>query len=323
CGVSSRSSSVVSGYQQFTHDLEAKLANFLGFDRCLIFSSGYMANLSIVQGLLNRGDVVIQDRDNHASLVDASILARAKLIRYEHLNYIDLVHLCSTHKNNIKIIMSDSVFSMTGEIVDVSRLIDAREQKCKSAKIMIDDSHGIAVLGASGEGILQEQNIIKQSVDILSFGLGKGFGVQGGVIASDYGTIENLINNARTYRFSTAISPILLGAIDVSLDIIREETWRRDCLMDLVIYFKRTANEYGLKLLDSSTPIQVIEYQNEYVSADICRHLQKEGLLVHPVAPPTVPVGVSRIRIILNVSHTQHEIHMLIKRIIFYEKIKI
>lgn len=312
-GVSSRSSSVVTGYQSYVKDLEEEIADFLQYPQCIIFPCGYMANLSVAQSLLDRGDIVLQDKDNHASLIDSCILSRAKNIRYKHLDYKDLSSLCRANLNT-SMIISESVFSMSGQVADIGIISDLKKMYCPQAKIFIDDTHGIGVSGDLGV------SVPSSLADILSFGLGKGFGVQGGVVAGSKDDIDLIIEKGRSYRYSTAISPLLTSSIIESLKIIKEEKWRRDSLKEKVEYFKICARKHDLNLINSDTAIQMLEYKREDIGYTLYELLKSDGILVHPVVQPTVPAGISRLRIILNINHTQKEIKELIIRIKHYEK---
>ena len=314
CGTSSRSSNIVSGYQSLHYDLEKELAAFTGFKACLLFSSGYMANLSIAQALTPANSISIHDNENHASLIDSCILARNKIKRFKHLDYDDMQSLSKLH-DSTKIIVSDGVFSMSGAQANIKKIINIRNRICPDAKVVIDDTHGIGVLGANGKGILEQQNIVNCGIDVLSFGLGKAFGAQGGVVLGGQNIIDRISNHSRTYRYTTALSPLLASAIIAALNIIKDESWRRDKLNYLIRSFKKAALDTEVRVLDSDTPIQIIEYHKEDKAYKIYQQLMSRGILVHPVVYPTVPRGTSRLRVVLNINHTAHDIVKLIRAI--------
>lgn len=321
-GVGGRASNVVVGYNSQIKDLEERLSVFLGFDRCLLFSSGYMANLGCLQGLVSRNELIAFDYDNHASLYDAALLSRAKLVRYKHLDLSDLKKIVD-RSSEPKLIVTDSIFSMSGEHVDIKALLDTRDECFPSSKVLIDDSHGVAVLG-SGRGSLFEQGVLPGDVDIMTCGLGKGFGLQGGIIAGSKDTIDQIIQKARSYIYSTSISPLLVSAADASLNVIERESWRQAYLIELVNLFIKQIYFTKVNILPSVTPIQAIEFNNPVAAFELSEVLLREGILAHAVTSPTVPPGLSRLRIVINIGHTKCDINRLVKIIISYvEKTKL
>ncbi|MBT8420266.1 MAG: 8-amino-7-oxononanoate synthase, partial [Gammaproteobacteria bacterium] len=246
-GVGSGAASVVAGHYHAHHALEEELADFTGRERALLFSTGYMANLGIVSALAGRGDVVFQDRLNHASLLDAAALSRARLRRYAHADPSALRKaLVSSSDNNRKLMVTDGVFSMDGDVAPLPDLVDIGKQH--DAWLMVDDAHGLGVLGASGGGTLAHFGLNSDAVPILMGTLGKSLGTFGAFVAGDDAVVEYLMQKARPFIFTTALPPAVAEATRTSLAIAREENWRREHLIALVTRFRAGAKSLGLTL---------------------------------------------------------------------------
>jgi 8-amino-7-oxononanoate synthase len=240
-GVGGKSSQLVSGHTVAHQEFEIEFARFVKRDRAILFGNGYMANLGVLKTLCQRKNAVFQDRNNHASLIDAGILSRAEVQRFRHKDMDQLENLLiqSTSKN--KFIVSDSVFSTSGDIAPVSQLAKLATQY--SATLMIDDAHGIGVLGENGAGITEENALDQKALPILVCPLGKAFATQGAMVAGSSDLIESLIQGARTYIYTTALPPAFAVAGLQSLNLIREEKWRREKLRELINFFSRAAAE--------------------------------------------------------------------------------
>ena len=312
-GVGSGASQLVTGYTNAHQECELAFATFLGRDRALLFGNGYMANLGVISGLMDLGDRVYEDRHNHASLLDGARLSNAKLIRYSHKNLFDLKERMMAQETGQKLIVSDGVFSICGDVTPLDRLINFSQQQ--AATLMIDDAHGIGVLGKKGIGTLELHNASQEDVPILVCPLGKAFGVYGAIVAGSHELIESLIQFARSYIYTTAIPPALASAAIQSLALVQSETWRREKLHSLIQFFRKTAKERDIALLDSTTAIQTILVGEPEPTVMLSKELKQKGFLVHPMRPPSVPEGQSILRITLNIAHTETQITQLLDAI--------
>ncbi len=307
-GVGTGASHLITGHHKSHHALEEELAEFIGCERTLLFSSGYMANLGVVSALANRDTTVFEDRLNHASLVDASILARAQLKRYKHLDTTELDKKLIDEKNAAKFILSDGVFSMDGTITPVTGL-QALANK-HDTKLIIDDAHGIGVLGKEGKGCTENQLATET---ILIGTLGKAFGTFGAFVAADKDTIEWCIQRARTYIYTTALPPSLADATRASLRLVRKESWRRERLQSLIMRFRTHADQVGLPITNSTTPIQPIIIGSSATALKISASLLSKGIIVSAIRPPTVAQNSARLRISFSATHTKDHVDQLIE----------
>lgn len=313
-GVGSGSSHLVTGHCSEHVRLEEALADFTQRDKVLLFSSGYMANLGVINALAETGDKVYQDRLNHASLLDAGMLCNAKMVRYRHNNVAmlrkKLAQQAAQHTEQNTIIVSDGVFSMDGDVAPVVELASLAEQY--SAWLMIDDAHGFGVLGNLGGGLLDAQNLNQQHVPILMATMGKALGTAGAFIAGSRDMVEYITQMARTFIYTTAMPPAIAAATTESLAIIQQETWRREKLQFLITLFKQGAKERGLPLLASETAIQPLMIGGSREVMAIEKKLKDKGILVIAIRPPTVPNNTARLRITLSAEHSENDICYLL-----------
>lgn len=308
-GAGSGASHLVTGHGAAHHALEAELAAFVGAERALLFSTGYMANLGVVSALLGRHATVFEDKLNHASLIDAARLSGASVQRYPHADLARLEKLLAETQGE-KIILTDGVFSMDGDVADVARLSELARQH--DAWLLVDDAHGIGVLGASGRGTLELQACRAQAPLILLGTLGKAFGTFGAFIAGDADLIEYLIQHARTYIYTTALPPAVAEATRASLRILQTENWRREVLTQRIAQFRTGAAQLGLRLLESTTPIQALILGDAAAAVAASEALRTQGLLVAAIRPPTVPAGSARLRITFSAAHTPEHVERLL-----------
>ncbi len=307
-GIGSGAAHLVNGHSRAHHILEEELAEFTGRQRVLLFSTGYMANSGVISTLCGRGDYLYQDRLNHASLLDAGLLSRAKQQRYAHLDTEKLAVKCTL--NRPKMIVTDGIFSMDGDIAPLPELTKIAEQH--DAWLMVDDAHGLGVLGENGGGTLEYFGLDAQQVPVLMGTLGKGFGTFGAFVAGDELLIETLIQQARSYIYTTAMPAAIAEASRSSLSIIRSEPWRRQKLQQLIRYFKAGAAQLGLPLMPSDTPIQPLLIGESAKATLISQQLLAQGILVTAIRPPTVPEGSARLRITLSANHTEQQLAQLL-----------
>jgi len=309
-GTGSGASHLISGHSAAHQQLEEQLAEFTGRPRALLFSTGYMANMGVINALVNRHDLVLQDQLNHASLLDGGWLSRADFKRYKHNNLDHLQQQLEQSSAQRKLIVTDGVFSMDGDLAPLPE-ISAIAAK-HNGWLMVDDAHGVGVLGAQGGGIVEAQNLSIDQVPILIGTLGKGFGTFGAFVAGSEALIETLIQFARTYIYTTALPPAIACATSASLQIIREEQWRREHLQLLIARFRRGAQQIGLQLMPSDTPIQPVMINDDQLVVLMGQRLRENGFMVGAIRPPTVPKGTGRLRITLSASHTEQQIDQLL-----------
>jgi len=310
-GVGSGSAHLVTGHLSVHHELEQQLAEFVKRPRALLFSTGYMANLGVVSALLSKNDCVYQDKLNHASLIDAAQLSTAKFKRYFHNDFSNLdKKLSESDSTAFKLIVSDGVFSMDGDVVALDKMI-AIAQKHKAA-ILIDDAHGLGVTGVTGRGTLEQFDATLDDVPILMGTLGKAFGTFGAFIAGSDTLIESLIQQARSYIYTTALPPALASATLASLKLVVNEQWRRDFLHERILQFKKGAAQLGLNLMPSDTAIQPLLIGSSELAIKISQSLEAQGILIPAIRPPTVPNNSARLRITLCANHTEEHINTLL-----------
>ena len=310
-GAGSGAAHLVSGHGAAHQALEEELADFTGRPRALLFSTGYMANLGVISALLGRGDEVFEDRLNHASLIDAGILSRARLKRYAHADVDALLKLLRARHGGGALVVTDGVFSMDGDIAPLAALAEAARRH--DAWLMVDDAHGLGVLGEQGRGSLDHLGLGRDDVPVLMGTLGKAFGTFGAFVAGSEELIETLIQQARTYIYTTALPPALAEATRASLRIAREDEWRRQRLRELVGRFRAGAEQLGLPLMDSVTPIQPLLAGTAERALAWSRRLEEQGILVSAIRPPTVPEGGARLRITFSALHTDGQADRLLE----------
>lgn len=309
-GVGSGAAHLVCGHSRAHHALEEELADFTGRERALLFSTGYMANLGVISALAGRGDTVYEDRLNHASLLDGALLSGARLKRYAHADPASLRAQLAEAVPKTRIIATDGVFSMDGDVAPLPALAHlAREQ---GAWLMVDDAHGLGVVGAGGRGALAHYGLDQDDVPILVGTLGKAFGSFGAFVAGCSELIEFLIQRARTFIYTTALPPALAEATRVSLRLARQDTWRRDRLKGLIRRFRAGAEQLGLPLMVSETPIQPVLLGSNEAAVEASRKLLEAGFWVSAIRPPTVPAGTARLRITLTAAHTDAQVDGLL-----------
>ena len=308
-GVGSGAAHLISGHSSAHHLLEEELAEWLGRERALLFSTGYMANLGVIGALAGRGDHIFADRLNHASLIDAGLASAAVFQRYRHGDATMLDEQLRGADRGSSMVVSDGVFSMDGDVAPLPQLVEicARHQ----ALLMIDDAHGIGVLGEQGRG--SGDGYSQQQLPVLMATLGKAFGVFGAFVAGSGELIENLIQEARSWVYTTAMPAAMAEALREALKIVREEEWRRQQLTRLVNQVREGADELGLALMPSQTPIQPLLVGDAGSALRWSRALQEQGFLVSAIRPPTVPSGSARLRITFSAAHTQAHLERLLE----------
>ena len=312
-GVGAGASHLVCGHTAVHEELEEALAAFTGRPRALLFSSGYAANLGVINALLSVGDRVFEDRLNHASLLDGGWISRADFHWFEHLDLIDLrARLAGCDgEDGRTLIVSDGTFSMDGDFCPLTELVPLARKH--AAWVMIDDAHGFGVHGRQGRGLVDPEAFTTGDVPILMATLGKALGTFGAFVAGDETLIELLIQRARNYIFTTAMPAAIAAATLKSLEIVAEEQWRRDHLQDLVQRFRAGASGIGLELLSSDSPIQPVVIGDPGTAISVSDALERHGMLITAIRPPTVPENSSRLRITFTAAHETGDIDRLLE----------
>jgi 8-amino-7-oxononanoate synthase len=310
CGAGSGASHLISGHGREHAALEEELAAFTGRPRALLFSSGYMANLGVVTALARRGESVLLDRLSHASLIDAGLLSGARFRRYPHCDADAARRLLADSVPQTTVVATDGVFSMDGDIAPLAAL--ARAARAHAAWLVVDDAHGIGVLGANGRGALEVAGLNCEDVPVLVGTLGKAFGSFGAFVAGAEDLIELLVQRARTYIYTTALPQPLAAATRAALRIVREEPWRRERVLALTARFREAAQQAGVPLADSVTPIQPIPLGSAQAALAAQHALRAAGFWVGAIRSPTVPAGAERLRITLTASHEESEVDGLV-----------
>ena len=310
-GVGSGASHLVYGHSYEHQALEEELAVFTQRPRALLFSTGYMANLGTILALTdNKNDHIFEDRLNHASLIDGGVASKAKCSRYRHSDTADLLNRMKG-VNGRKLIVTDGVFSMDGDLAVLPDLVNACQKE--QGWLMVDDAHGFGVMGNNGGGLAEHFGLSVEELPILVGTLGKAFGTFGAFVAGSEALIETLIQYARTYIYTTALPPAVASATRASLKILQQETWRREKLASLIVRFRSGAETLGLELMKSTTPIQPILLYDDELAIKVGDRLRENGFLVGAIRRPTVPINSARLRITLSAKHTEEEIDALLE----------
>jgi 8-amino-7-oxononanoate synthase len=304
-GVGEGGSHLLSGHNALHERLEAKLAEFVDMPRALLFSTGYQANLGAVTALVGPGDAVFSDALNHASLIDGVRLSRARVVRYPHVDLASLERALGESEERVKLIATDGVFSMDGDVAPLKGLLELCERH--DAWLLIDDAHGFGVMGPEGRGTPAHFGL--RSSRIIYVGtLGKAAGVAGAFVAGTAEVVEMVMQRARTYIYTTAAPALLSGALEASLRLVQEEEWRRRRLRLLVETLRNAVGGSGAALAPSDTPIQPLILGTSVEALRLSTRLRDQRILVPAIRPPTVPEGTARLRISLSAAHSEQDV---------------
>lgn len=313
-GFGSGASHLVIGHHLEHELLEKELAEFTGRDRAMVFSSGYMANLALVSSLVTKSDLVLQDKLNHASLLDGGLLSGARFQRYLHNDMNSLESYLSKFSHDSKIdktlIVTDGVFSMDGDVAKLTGM--SKLSKEYDALLVVDDAHGLGVLGEQGRGTIAEQGLSQNDVPVLMGTFGKAFGTSGAFVAGSEQLIEFLTQVARPYIYTTAMPPCIAAATRKSLDLIKTADTSREHLKALIAYFRKKVSALGYELMLSNTSIQPIVIGSSFQTMALASFLKEQGILVGAIRPPTVPDKTARLRITLSAAHSFTQIDRLV-----------
>jgi|TARA_B100001540_G_scaffold6954_1_gene6175 8-amino-7-oxononanoate synthase len=311
-GVGSGSSQLMTGHMRPHQLLEKRLSIFFKKEASLIFSSGYHANLAIASTLINKNTVIIQDKLNHASLIDSALLSEGKLVRYRHKDFFHLQKILEKYKKQDLIVMTDGVFSMDGDRAPLREISKICHKY--NALLIVDDAHGVGVLGKRGAGLMEELNL-EGEIDLLIGTFGKSIGASGAFIAGNENLIEAFIQKARTYIYTTAMLPALANTIVHAIDLIENSNNLRTHICDLVEHYKKLSKKLELYLSDSNNHIQPIIIGGANETVRVSEALYEKNILVSAIRPPTVPKDTSRLRISITASHTKKDITLLLNTI--------
>ena len=313
-GLGAGAAHLLTGHHRLHHEAETALAEHVGLPAALLFSTGYMASLGVLPALLDRHAEVFEDRLNHASLVDAAVLSRATLTRYAHGHLDTLERQLAASTATTKLIASDTVFSMDGDLAPIAELLALAERY--QAWLYLDDAHGFGVFGEQGQGALAEAGVTSEAARstrlIYMATLGKAAGVAGAFVAGQPALIDWLVNRARTYVYTTAQPPLLAAAVRASLRCLRDEPWRRVHLRGLIAQLRAGVAGLPWTLLPSATPVQALVVGDNATALRLAEGLRQRGILIPAIRPPTVPVGSARLRISLSAAHTAEDVAALL-----------
>jgi 8-amino-7-oxononanoate synthase len=308
-GAGSGASHLITGHGAEHERLEEELAAFTNRERALLFSTGYMANLAVMTALAGRGERVLLDRLCHASLIDGARLSGATLARYRHADAGEAARLAEAHTGDTVLLATDGVFSMDGDLAPLPAL--ARCARAHDLWLIVDDAHGVGVVGGSGGGVLEHYGLGSEAVPVLVGTLGKAFGTFGAFVAGSATLIEFLIQKSRTYVYTTALPQPVAAAARAALALARTESWRRERLAALIARFRAAAQAAEVPLAPSTTPIQPVVLGSAAAALAAQRQLAAAGLWVVAIRPPTVPPGGARLRVTLSAAHTEAQVDAL------------
>jgi 8-amino-7-oxononanoate synthase len=312
-GAGSGASHLVTGHGIEHARLEEELAAFVGRERALLFSTGYMANLGVMAALAGRGELVLLDRLSHASIIDGALLSGARFKRYTHGDAAAAERILNESAEEATVVATDGVFSMDGDVAPLQQL--AKSAKARNAWLVVDDAHGIGVLGSTGRGSVEHCGVSANDVPVLVGTLGKAFGSFGAFVAGSRDLIEFLIQKARPYIYTTALPQPVAAATRKALEIAQREPWRRERVLALTARFRKAAREAGIALLDSNTPIQPVVLGSSEAALQAQQDLLEAGFRVVAIRAPTVPRGSERLRVTLSAAHSEEQVDALVEKL--------
>ena len=305
-GTGSGASRLISGNMEIHRALEEELALFKGADRALLFSSGYHANVGVISALTGEGDLILSDEFNHASIIDGCRLSKAEVKVYKHVDMNSLEgKLRGSSGFRRRLIITDSVFSMEGDIAPLPEIVDLAERY--SALVMVDDAHGTGVLGEKGKGAIEHFGLWGR-VEIQMGTLGKALGSFGAYIAGSEDLIDYLVNKARSLLYTTALPPSVCGAALAAVKILGERPDLISQLRNNTAYFRKGMRDLGYPIPEGETPIIPLVLGDPSVTMEMAQRLLEEGVYVQGIRPPTVSEGTSRLRITLMATHTKEQL---------------
>ena len=314
-GVGSGASHLVNGHNREHQNLEEELADWLGYDRVMLFSTGYMANLGVIAAFAGKENGIVQDKLNHASLIDGAHLAGAKMRRYLHSDLDSAQKILSSftqQQRKSSILATDGIFSMDGDRAPLAGLAALCKQQ--DALLMVDDAHGLACCGDSGRGSMELEGITAKDVPLLVGTFGKAFGTAGAFVACSHDFADYLTQFSRPYIYTTAMSPAMVGATRASLAIVKSDEGQmlRQKLAANIAYFRQAVSQLPIELCDSETAIQPVMLGDSELAMRVSDSLKDSGIWCTAIRPPTVPKGSARLRITLSAQHDFEQISHLV-----------
>lgn len=309
-GVGSGASNLITGHHRYHDELEKKLTKFVGMPAALVFSTGYMANIGVLGALVGRGDAIFADKLNHACLNDGGYYSLAEFHRFAHNDVAALENLLKVSTVKHKLIAVDAVFSMDGDITPIPEYLALCEKY--DAYLYVDDAHGFGVLGAHGEGSLSHFNLKSPRIIYMAT-LGKAAGVAGAFVAGEQVVIDYLIQTAKSYVYSTPAPPALSATLIESVNLIEQGDDLRAHLKHLIATLKQNLHLKKWRLMPSITAVQPLLVGSNHAAINLSEHLQKRGILVPAIRPPTVPVNTARLRISLSAAHSENDVLKLVE----------
>jgi 8-amino-7-oxononanoate synthase len=304
----------LNGTTNLHRELEAELAAFLNKEDCTIFSTGFQSNLGIISAIAGRNDIIFSDKENHASIYDGTRLSYAEVVRYEHNDMEELeAKLAKAPDNKGKLIITDGVFSMSGDIAKLPEIVALAKKY--GARVMVDDAHGFGVMGKTGRGTAEHFGLEKE-VDIIMGTFSKSLASLGGYVAAERDVVDYIRHNSRPYIFSAAIPPSNTAAAMAALRILKREPERVQALHDISEYMRQGLKARGIKIKDSKTPIIPIYTFTQLRTIFACNQLFENGVYVNPVLPPATPPGECLIRTSYTATHTKELMDIAIEKIV-------
>jgi 8-amino-7-oxononanoate synthase len=309
-GVGSGASHLITGHHQYHQQAEQALAQFVGLPAAVLFGNGYMANLGVVTALVGRDDAIFADKLNHASLNDAAVLSRATLHRFAHNDTEMLEKQLGASSAKRKLVIVDAVYSMDGDVAPIPQLLALCERY--DALLLLDDAHGFGVLGEQGRGVLSHFALRSPRIIYMAT-LGKAAGVSGAFVAAEPVIVDYLVQNARTYIYTTASPPALAATLLTSIQVMVDEGWRRQHLQQLIAQLKQSLQLKHWHLMPSDSAIQPLVIGENQQALAVSEYLRAQGILVPAIRPPTVPKGTARLRISLSAAHSADDVTRLVQ----------
>jgi len=309
-GVGAQAAHLLGGHREEHARLEDLLARWTGRERALLFSTGYMANVGVISALLGADDLCVQDKLNHASLIDGARLAGCELKRYVHGDAGSAARQLGTRRAAAALVATDGVFSMDGDVAPLREL--AALCRAQGAALLVDDAHGLGVLGAQGAGSVAEAELSQDEVPVLMGTLGKALGTFGAFVAGSATLIDGLVQNARSFVYTTAMPPALAAATCAAIELARDDGERRATLAARIAQFRDGARDRSIALMESRTPIQPVPIGDSGAALAASARLEDAGFFVPAVRPPTVPPGRARLRLTLSALHTESDVERLL-----------
>ena len=316
-GVGSGGSRLTTGSYDLNKKLEERIAKFKGTEASLVFNTGYMANVGIISALCDRKWTIFCDKYNHASIIDGCILSGAKIVRYKHCDMDDLERKIEPYKGKNNLIITDGVFSMDGNVAPLNEIV--KLAKKYNILTMVDDAHGVGVLGENGSGTVSHFNL-NEEIDIQMGTLSKSIASVGGYVSGKKYIIDYLKNTSRSFIFSTSLPPSDIAVSLKSIDLIEKDIERRQKVMELSNWFKTKLKEAGFYITNTVTPIIPVIIGDAKKTVEISESLLEEGIYAPAIRPPTVPKKTSRLRISLMATHTHDDLEYVIQKMIVHGK---